>query len=151
MCRRANQTSGHQLRLPPPPDQAATAAELQELRALEKLRDGATPRQHRVLGHRSAGYRWNGILADELSKHNLTRATTSRQAALMQVPIYDATIAAWDSKYTYRRPRPSPADPTLVTPSPHRRVPPIPRNTLRWRRSRRESWPTSSPTTAKPS
>src|SRR5690242_14157080 len=34
-------TTGSQLRLPPPPDQAATAAELQELRTLATRRDAA--------------------------------------------------------------------------------------------------------------
>ena len=61
------------------------------------------------------GYRWNGILADELFKRNLSGATSSRQIALVQVAIYDATIAAWDSKYAYRRPRPVTADPALAT------------------------------------
>jgi PAP2 superfamily len=31
------------------------------------------------------------------------------------VAIYDATVAAWDTKYTYRRPRPGMADPRLAT------------------------------------
>ena len=33
--------------------------------------------------------------------------------ALMTVAVYDATIAAWDSKYAYKRPRPSEADPSV--------------------------------------
>jgi len=33
--------------------------------------------------------------------------------ALLSVAIYDATVAAWDAKYTYSRPRPSDIDPTL--------------------------------------
>src|SRR5262249_17347990 len=57
---------------------------------------------------------------DELFKHNLAGATTSRHVALIQVAIYDATIAAWDSKYAYQRQRPSAADhalvPTIATP-----------------------------------
>ncbi len=108
-------TSGSQLRLPPPPDQGATAAELQELRGLVARRDAATRDRIEFWDSGAPGYRWNGILADELSKHNLAGATTSRPVALMQVAIYDATIAAWDSKYTYRRPRPGAADPTLAT------------------------------------
>jgi membrane-associated phospholipid phosphatase len=35
--------------------------------------------------------------------------------ALLNVAIYDATIAAWDAKYTYNRPRPSAVSPTLTT------------------------------------
>src|SRR6476661_3983813 len=35
--------------------------------------------------------------------------------------MYDATVATWDSKYAYNRPRPSELDPTLKTrlPTPH--------------------------------
>jgi membrane-associated phospholipid phosphatase len=108
-------TSGNQLRLAPPPDQAATAAELQELRLLATRRDAAARDRIIFWDTGAPGYRWNGILADELSKHNLAGATTSRQIALVHVAIYDATIAAWDSKYAYGRPRPSAADPTLTT------------------------------------
>src|SRR5262245_29602479 len=108
-------TSGSQLRLPPPPDQAATAAELQQLRALVNRRDAAALDRIGFWDTGAPGYRWNGILADELFKHNLTGATTSRQVALMEVAIYDATIAAWDSKYAYRRPRPGAVDPALPT------------------------------------
>src|SRR5262245_47696633 len=107
-------SSGSQLRLPPPPDQAATEAELHQLRALAGQRDAAALDRIGFWDSGAPGYRWNGILADELSKHNLAGATTSRHVALMQVAIYDATIAAWDSKYTYRRPRPSTIDSTLV-------------------------------------
>src|SRR5215472_1943548 len=108
-------TSGSQLRVAPPPDQATTAAELQQLRGLATRRDAAALDRVGFWDTGAPGYRWNGILADELAKHNLSGATTSRQMALMEVAIYDATIAAWDSKYTYRRPRPSTTDPALAT------------------------------------
>src|SRR5262249_42443371 len=107
-------TSGSQLRLPPPPDHTATAAELQRLRALAGQRDAATLDRIGFWDSGAPGYRWNGILADELFKHNLAGATTSRHVALIQVAIYDATIAAWDSKYAYQRQRPSAADHALV-------------------------------------
>ena len=34
--------------------------------------------------------------------------------ALLNVAIYDATIAAWDSKYAHNRPRPGELDPTIA-------------------------------------
>jgi membrane-associated phospholipid phosphatase len=37
----------------------------------------------------------------------------------MHIAIYDAMIAAWDSKYAYKRPRPSAASPTLTTAIPN--------------------------------
>ena len=42
-------------------------------------------------------------------------AVTSRQRSLVAVAIYDAVIAAWDSKYAYARPRPSELDGSLDT------------------------------------
>src|SRR2546427_6070578 len=68
-------TSGSQLRLPPPPDQAGTAAELRELRALAGQRDAAALDRISFWDAGAPGDRWNGILADELSKHNLAGAT----------------------------------------------------------------------------
>jgi hypothetical protein len=108
-------SSGSQLRLPPPPDHAVSTAELRELRSLVSKRDASAVDRIRFWDAGAPGYRWNGILADELFKHKLAGATTSRPVALVQVAIYDATIAAWDSKYTHRRTRPGAADPTLAT------------------------------------
>ncbi len=108
-------TSGSQLRLPPPPDRVTTAAELKELHALTARRDPAALDRIAFWDTGAPGYRWNGILADELARHNLAGATTSRHVALMEVAIYDATIAAWDSKYAHHRPRPGAADPMLAT------------------------------------
>src|SRR5215510_12435791 len=83
-------SSGSQLRVAPPPDQAATTAELQQLRALATRRDAAALDRVSFWDSGAPGYRWNGILADELAKHNLAGATTSRQITLMEVAIYDA-------------------------------------------------------------
>ena len=38
-----------------------------------------------------------------------------RMMSLLNVAIYDATIAAWDSKYAYNRPRPGDLDASLTT------------------------------------
>jgi membrane-associated phospholipid phosphatase len=35
--------------------------------------------------------------------------------ALLNIAIYDATVAAWDAKYAFGRPRPAVADPSLIT------------------------------------
>ena len=60
-------------------------------------------------------YRWNEIA---LAAAIRTAAMTSRVGALLNVAIYDATIAAWDAKYTYNRPRPADLEPGLVTSAP---------------------------------
>ena len=72
-------TSGGQLRLPPPPDEAATAAELQQLRALPPVATRPLLIASCFWDAGAPGYRWNGILADELFKRNLFGATSSRQ------------------------------------------------------------------------
>lgn len=61
-------------------------------------------------------YRWNEI-ARALTTQRLGRdnAPNSRALALMNVAIYDAMIAAWDSKYLYNRQRPGEFAPQLST------------------------------------
>jgi membrane-associated phospholipid phosphatase len=39
----------------------------------------------------------------------------ARNFALLNVAIHDATVAAWDPKYVYQRPRPAVADPSIPT------------------------------------
>src|SRR5262245_54864170 len=53
-------------------------------------------------------------------------AANSRPFALLSVAIYDATIAAWDSKYHYKRARPSQLDPSLSTLVPNPESPSYP-------------------------
>jgi membrane-associated phospholipid phosphatase len=57
------------------------------------------------------------------------RGTTSRAGrtlALLNVAIYDATVAAWDTKYAYNRRRPAEMDPSLETSIPTPRSPSYP-------------------------
>jgi membrane-associated phospholipid phosphatase len=64
------------------------------------------------------GYRWNEIAFNQVLKNNLNAngPRISRILALLNVAIYDATVAAWDSKYVYHRPRPSEVN-TQVAPA----------------------------------
>ena len=50
----------------------------------------------------------------------------ARHVALVNVAIYDATVAAWDSKYAYSRRRPSELDPSLSTVLPKPQSPSYP-------------------------
>ena len=46
--------------------------------------------------------------------------------ALLSVAIYDATVAAWDSKYAYNRPHPTAFDPSLTAALPNAQSPSYP-------------------------
>jgi membrane-associated phospholipid phosphatase len=109
--------SGDQFRLSPPPDRDATVAELGQLKELAGQRDAAAHDKIAYWNTGAPGYRWNTMLRDELVGHGIvaSSATTARQRSLVAIAIYDAIIAAWDSKYAFLRPRPSQADTTLET------------------------------------
>jgi membrane-associated phospholipid phosphatase len=106
--------SGSQFRLPQPPDDAATAVELDELRALAARRDGAALDQIAYWDAGAPGYRWNEI-ACAAGLKSIAGIRNYRALALLNVAIYDATVAAWDSKYAYNRPRPAERDPSFAT------------------------------------
>ena len=59
------------------------------------------------------GYRWQFMM----SKLNMTDTSNNPILAgmLMSVAIYDATIAAWNTKYAYNRPRPFSVDKRIKT------------------------------------
>jgi PAP2 superfamily len=116
-------TSGDQLRLPPPPDEAATRAEIAQLKDITKQRDAGTLERIIWWNAGPPGYRWTSI-AIPPSQANAT--LHSRIMALLSVAIYDATIAAWDSKYAYNRPRPTAFDPSLTAALPNPQSPSYP-------------------------
>lgn len=107
--------SGRQLRVPPPPDQTATVGELRQLHALVPQRHAAALDQIAFWDTGAPAYRWNEITLNAALKNNLPVNFASRALALVHIATYDATIAAWSAKYTYRRPRPSEVDRALST------------------------------------
>ena len=106
--------SGSQLRPPAPPDRASTRTEIEALRAMAGERDAAALDQVTYWASGAPGYRWNEIAIAQGLKDGIAIAAY-RVLALVNVAIYDATVAAWDAKYVYNRPRPSEADPSLTT------------------------------------
>jgi membrane-associated phospholipid phosphatase len=118
-------TSGRALRLAPPPGTLATRDEIKQLTELASQRDAAALDSISYWDAGAPGYRWNQIaIAEGLKEGILLYAY--RMLALLNVAIYDATIAAWDTKYTYRRPRPSEVNPALTTVLPNPRNPSYP-------------------------
>ena len=119
-------SSGSQLRLPPPPGGDVTQAEIKDLKTLAAQRDQATLDKISFWDIGSPAFRWNEIAVNECLKHSLNINRASRILALLNVAIYDATIAAWDTKYAYNRKRPSEANASLETAVPNPASPSYP-------------------------
>lgn len=98
-------TSGKDYRLPAPP---AYKNEVAQVLSTQKNLDSATRQQIIYWNGGSPGYRWQEMM------NKLWTVDTGRYGALANMllgtAIYDATVAAWDTKYTYNRPRPFAAD-----------------------------------------
>jgi membrane-associated phospholipid phosphatase len=107
-------SSGQELRLAPPPDAATTESELEQLQSLAAVRDEAALELIHYWDTGSPGFRWNELALQQALKNGIGGPRASRIMALLNVAIYDATVAAWDSKYAYNRPRPS-AESSLET------------------------------------
>ena len=100
-------SSGSQFRLPPPPDGLAQEVEVGSLITRAKRRDAAALNAISFWDaalRATAGMRSPPIY---MVRNNITGPRGARILSLLNVAIYDATIAAWDSKYVYNRPRPS--------------------------------------------
>lgn len=106
--------SGDELRPAPPPDKAATKKEMAELQALVAERDKAAMAQIAYWDAGSPSYRWTKLLLAQNAKKPMNIPRIMRALSLLHVAIYDATIAAWDAKYAYNRPRPTAVDRKFV-------------------------------------
>ena len=116
-------SSGSQFRLAPPPDAAATRAEVDQLRAMAAARDSETRERIAWWAAVAPSYRWNQVALDEAMRAGLPANPASRHLALLHTALADAMVAAWDSKYAHDRPRPAAVDPALQTAIP---TPPSP-------------------------
>ncbi len=104
-------SSRNQLRLPAPP--TATADKFRSIHDYLATPNSVALEQIAFWDAGSPTFRWIQIAAQELSRRNIAAPLATRALALISVAMYDATIAAWDSKYAYNRPRPSQVDPTI--------------------------------------
>ena len=107
--------SGPQFRVPPPPDRAASEKELGELAQIAAARDRAALDRIAYWDTGAPSYRWSEIAVAEHLKNGSNWLVAARNLALMHIAIYDAMVAAWDSKYTYNRPRPNEVKAGLTT------------------------------------
>ena len=97
--------SGKAYRLPQPP---AHKKEIAQVLSQQQNLDAAGQQQIAYWDAGSPGYRWYDMIA------KLWVSDTSYNGVLanmlLRVATYDATVAAWDTKYAYDRPRPFEAD-----------------------------------------
>ncbi len=107
--------SGNELRPAAPPDEAATKAEVADLQAMAAARDAVALDRISYWDAGSPGYRWNEIAMQQTLRAGMGPGDAYRVMALLNAAVYDATIAAWDAKYAYNRPRPAVAEASLRT------------------------------------
>jgi membrane-associated phospholipid phosphatase len=105
--------SGQSYRVPPPPDAAATRGELQWLKRTTAELDATALEQVRHWDAGAPVYRWMDMIERRVTAGESLTAHPHRVFAYVAMAMYDATVAAWDSKYAYNRPRPSEVDPTI--------------------------------------
>ena len=94
-------TSGNAYRLPPP---SSYKEEVAQVLSRQQQLDSAGWQQITYWNAGAPGYRWQDMV------YKLWMTDTSYGGVLanmlLSVATYDATIAAWDTKYAYKRPRP---------------------------------------------
>jgi hypothetical protein len=110
-------TSGKELRVQPPPSREETAGELAWLKdyTAGARRSAEATKQMHVWTAGPPSYRWVDRMLNLIETRGFSNPKNARNFALLNAAMYDATIAAWDSKYTYNRARPSIADPSIQT------------------------------------
>src|SRR5262245_33620433 len=89
-----------ELRPPAPPDRTAARSVIVELKELAEQREEAALDQVSYWDAGAPGDRWNEIAISQGLKVGIAIAVY-RVLALVNVAIYDATVAAWDAKYIY--------------------------------------------------
>src|SRR5262245_31135210 len=120
-------SSGKDFRAPAPPDGAATKTELAWIRDVAlTTQDPNIVNSVSFWSSGAPSYRWIEILNNRAIRGASLSAYPVRLYLYVAQAMYDATVAAWDSKYVYNRPRPGQMDPTLKTRRPTPQSPSYP-------------------------
>jgi membrane-associated phospholipid phosphatase len=106
-------TGVSQIRLPAPPNAAASTVEIQTIKKLMAEANSDTKAQIGYWDAGAPGYRWMQLASQQMLAQNVAPTLFTRGMALVSVAIYDATVAAWDSKYAWNRSCPSALDTTI--------------------------------------
>src|SRR5436189_1945020 len=108
-------SSGRDYRVPPPPGHKETKAELRLLAQLMSHNDAQVQQQIAFWDAGAPAYRWIDLINARVLAGTPTTPYSHRVYTYVALAMYDATIAAWESKYFYDRPRPSELDHKLPT------------------------------------
>jgi len=100
-------SSGPDYRVPPPPDPSETWSELKALADLIGQNDQQAKQKIAFWDAGAPAYRWIDLINSRLLAGTPTSAFPHRVYTYVALAMYDATIAAWESKYFYNRRRPS--------------------------------------------
>jgi hypothetical protein len=119
-------SSGKDIRVPPPPDASTTQAELAWLRLAVAEQNPNIVASIPYWNSGAPSYRWLELINSRALRGAPLTAFPHLVYTYVALAMYDATIAAWDAKYTYNRPRPSEMDPALKTRLPVPRSPSYP-------------------------
>jgi membrane-associated phospholipid phosphatase len=105
-------SSPGQIAVPAPPaaGSAAAKADLAELRRLAETRTPAMARAARASAGRSPFEPWMNVNFELVANRAKDPVAASRAYGLLAVAMYDATVAAWDAKYRFRRSVPDEVD-----------------------------------------
>lgn len=101
-------SSGKDYRLPAP---ASYKSQINEVLAQQKQIDAEAMRQITFWNAGAPGYRWQELMSETWMANYSSNAILGYM--LLSVATYDATVAAWDTKYAHKRPRPFAADPRI--------------------------------------
>jgi membrane-associated phospholipid phosphatase len=109
--------SGSEFRVGPPPPADRTAEELAWIKTLvaETRTWPEGMKRMRVWTAGPPSYRWVEQMLTLIETRGFSNPKNARNFALLNIAMYDATVATWASKYAYRRLRPAVADPSLRT------------------------------------
>ena len=100
-------SSGEDYRVPPPPSRGRTRAELRQIADLMSRNDDAAREKIAFWDAGAPSYRWMNLIMTRLLAGVPTTAYSHRVLTYVALAMYDATVATWESKYFYGRPRPS--------------------------------------------
>jgi membrane-associated phospholipid phosphatase len=114
-------SSGKDYRVPPPPDAATTRGELVWLKSAVSESNPYIADSVRFWSAGAPAYQWLELISNRAFAGAPLTAFPHRVYTYVALAMYDATVATWESKYFYNRPRPSQVDATLKPrlPVPH--------------------------------